>query len=171
MITGYVLLSAITFFFRDYAFSRMVVLISGTLNVFLLTGWRVVAFRLFRSSSERKGGPFGRPSLVVGSDASGREVARRLRSNPQGGYDVVGFIDTTSRRIGETVDGVEILGSIDNIGKIIQQKKVSEVIFSTEALSYQDILSVIAKTGSRWVNFRLVPTSLEVIIGKTISTG
>ena len=167
VITGYVLLSAITFFFRDYAFSRMVVLISGTLNVFLLTGWRVVAFRLFRSSSERKGGPFGRPSLVVGSDASGREVARRLRSNPQGGYDVVGFIDTTSRRIGETVDGVEILGSIDNIGKIIQQKKVSEVIFSTEALSYQDILSVIARTGSRWVNFRLVPTSLEVIIGKT----
>ncbi len=167
VITGYVLLSAITFFFRDYAFSRMVVLISGALNVFLLTGWRMAAFRLFRSASFRKGSPFGRLSLVVGADDSGREVARKLRSNPQGGYDVVGFIDATSRRIGDKVDGVEILGSIDNIGKIIQQEKVSEVIFSTDALSYKDILSVIARTGSRSVNFRLVPTSLEVIIGKT----
>ena len=167
VITGYVLISAITFFFRDYAFSRMVVLISGMLNVFLLTGWRLAAFSLLRPAHYRKGGLFGRRSLVVGADDSGREVARKLRTNPHGGYDVVGFIDTTSRRIGEKPDGVEILGSIDNIGKIIQQEKVSEVIFSTDALSYKDILSVIARTGSRSVNFRLVPTSLEVIIGKT----
>jgi GT2 family glycosyltransferase len=167
VIAGYVLISAITFFFREYAFSRMVVLISGTLNVFLLTLWRVAAVRLSRSVNPGSGGLSGRASLIVGADDSGREVARRLRSNPQGGYDVVGLIDTTSRRIGEKVDGVEILGSIDNIGKIIQQEKVSEVIFSTDALSYKDILSVIARTSNRAVNFRLVPTSLEVIIGKT----
>jgi O-antigen biosynthesis protein len=167
VVAGYVLISAVTFFFRDYAFSRMVVLISGALNVALLTGWRFAAIRLFRAAQAGNGGLFGRRSLVVGADASGREVARRLRSNPDGGYDVVGFIDTTSRRIGEKPEGVEILGSIDNIGKIIQQEKVSEVIFSTDALSYKDILSVIARTKTRSVNFRLVPTSLEVIIGKT----
>jgi hypothetical protein len=167
VITGYILISAATFFLREYAFSRMVVLISGSLNVLLLTGWRFAAIRLFRSAQAGSGGLFGRRSLIVGADASGREVARRLRSKAAGDYDVVGFIDTTSRRIGEKPDGVEILGSIDNIGKIIQQEKVSEVIFSTDALSYKDILSVIARTKTRSVNFRLVPTSLEVIIGKT----
>jgi GT2 family glycosyltransferase len=167
VVAGYVLVSALTFFFKEYAFSRMVVLVSGALNVLLLTGWRLAAFSLSRAARYRNGGLFGRRSLVVGVDASGREVARRLRSTPGGGYDVLGFIDTTSRRIGEKPDGVEILGSIDNIGKIIQQEKVSEVIFSTDALSYKDILSVIARTKTRSVNFRLVPTSLEVIIGKT----
>ncbi len=164
---GYVFISALTFFFKDYAFSRMVVVISGSLNVVLLTGWRVAARKLFGSGQFARRGIFGRPSLIVGADESGREVARRLRANPQGGYDVVGFIDTTSRRIGEKYDGVEILGSIDNIGKVILQEKVSEVIFSTDVLSYKDILSVIAKTKHRSVNFRLVPNSLEVIIGKT----
>jgi len=43
---------------------------------------------------------------------------------------------------------------------------VSDVIFSTEKLSYSDILSVIGRTGARSVNFHLVPTTLEVIIGK-----
>lgn len=165
VVAGYVLISALTFFFKAYAFSRMVVLISGALNVLLLTGWRLAAFSL--SGAARDRGIFGRRSLIVGVDDSGRGVARRLRSSPGGGYDVVGFIDTTSRRIGEREEGVEILGSIDNIGKVIQQEKVSEVIFSTDALSYKDILSVIARTKTRSVNFRLVPTSLEVIIGKT----
>jgi GT2 family glycosyltransferase/lipopolysaccharide/colanic/teichoic acid biosynthesis glycosyltransferase len=164
---GYVFISALTFFFKDYAFSRMVVLISGSLNVLFLTGWRALARRIFGSGQFARRSLFGRPALIVGADQSGREVARRLRANPQGGYDVVGFIDTTNRRIGEKFDGVEILGSIDNIGKIILQEKVSEVIFSTDALSYKDILSVIAKTKHRSVNFRLVPNSLEVIIGKT----
>jgi len=164
---GYVFISALTFFFKDYAFSRMVVLISGALNVLLLTGWRAAARSMFGSRQFARRSLFGRPALIVGADESGREVARRLRANPHGGYDVVGFIDTTSRRIGERVDGVEILGSIDNIGKIILQEKVSEVIFSTDVLSYKDILSVIAKTKHRSVNFRLVPNSLEVIIGKT----
>jgi GT2 family glycosyltransferase len=167
VVAGYILIAAATFFLKEYAFSRMVLLISGALNVLLLTGWRMAAIGLFRSAQAGGGGLFGRRSLIVGADSSGREVARRLRSLPGGDYDVVGFIDTTSRRIGEKPDGVEILGSIDNIGKIIQQEKVSEVIFSTDALSYKDILSVIARSKTRSVNFRLVPTSLEVIIGKT----
>jgi len=63
--------------------------------------------------------------------------------------------------------GVEILGSVANIGKIIEEKKVTDVIFSTDALSYADILSVISRSRDRSVNFRLVPSSIEVIIGKT----
>jgi lipopolysaccharide/colanic/teichoic acid biosynthesis glycosyltransferase len=63
--------------------------------------------------------------------------------------------------------GVEILGSVDNMGKVIRDQKVTEVIFSTDAFSYSDILSVISRSRERAVNFRLVPSSIEVIIGKT----
>ena len=84
-----------------------------------------------------------------------------------GGYDVVGFIDIHRKNVGEKIAGVEIVGSIDNVGKVIAERNVSEVIFSTDGLSYADILSVIARSNDRSVNFRLVPNSLESIIGKT----
>jgi hypothetical protein len=84
-----------------------------------------------------------------------------------GMYSVVGFIDVNRKRLGEKLAGVEILGSIDNIGKVIREHKISEVIFSTDSLSYMEILSVIGRSRDRAVNFRLVPSSLEVIIGKT----
>jgi GT2 family glycosyltransferase len=162
---GYVLVSSIVFFVKEYAFSRAVVLIAGVLSVFLLPGWRL-AIRAWRNRSGGKS-LFGRRTLIVGTGTSAQEVFRRLRSKIDSGYDVLGFVDMTRRRVGEKVGGLPILGSIDNVGKVIDEQRVGEVIFSTDGITYEDILSVIARSRNRDVNFRLVPDSLEAIIGKT----
>ncbi|MBI1807862.1 MAG: glycosyltransferase [Ignavibacteria bacterium] len=167
VIIGYVILSALTFFFKQYAFSRMVVVISGMVNMLALPGWRLAARAILRSPEHRRKSLFGRRTIIVGAERSGQEVLRKLRVRIDDGYEIVGFVDMNRKRVGEKVSGVEILGSIDNIGKVIQEQKASEVIFSTDTLSYSDILSIIGRSGNRNVNFRLVPSSLEVIIGKT----
>jgi GT2 family glycosyltransferase/lipopolysaccharide/colanic/teichoic acid biosynthesis glycosyltransferase len=166
VLLGYVVISALTFFFKDYAFSRMMVIYATLVSLITLPGWRVL-IRLFSYSLGREGGVFGRRTLIVGTEEAGFEVLRKLRNRIDNGYNVVGFIDTHSARIGEKIGGVEILGSIDNIGKVIRERKITDVIFSTHTLSYTEILSVIGKSRERSVNFRLVPSTLEVIIGKT----
>jgi len=166
-LLSFVLISSLTFFFKDFAFSRMIVLLSGALCFVLLPAWRFAARSLVRSPLQHHSRLFGKRTLLVGTYSKGQELLHRLRTNPRHGYDVVGFIDQNRKHVGEKVGGVEILGSIDNIDKVIREYKISEVIFSTDAYSYTDILSAIAKTNSRSVNFRIVPTSLEVIIGKT----
>jgi len=164
VVIAYIILSALTFFFNQYAFSRLIVLTSGCTALFLLPGWRLLVKMRTHTSHHSL---FGRPTLIVGTDASGQEVLRKLRARVDDGYNVVGFIDLTHKRVGEKVAGVEILGSIDNIRRVIQEQRVSEIIFSTNTLPYADILSIIERTKSRSVNFRLVPSSLDVIIGKT----
>lgn len=169
VLISYVMISALVFFAKGFAFSRAVVLISGVLSLVLLPGWRLI-FRVMSPGGAYNGSRkslFGRRTLIVGAGSSGEELFRKLRERVDGGYDIRGFIDVTRRRVGERIAGAEILGSIDNVGKVIAEQKISEVIFSTDALSYGDILSVIAKSNSRGVNFRLVPNSLEAIIGKT----
>ena len=165
-LLGFIVISALTFFFKQYAYSRMVVIISGAINLILLPGWRIAGRALFQSGGQRRKTLFGRRTVIVGAEHSGQEVLRKLRSRVEGGYQIVGFVDTSRRRIGEKISGVEILGSIDNIGRIIEEYRASEVIFSTDILSYSDILSIIARTRRPSVNFRLVPSSMEVIIGK-----
>jgi len=164
---AFLFISSLTFFFKDYAFSRAVVVISSGLSLVLLLTWRIIGRVLGRRGRLGRGGLFGRRTLIVGVGDSGQEVLRKLRSRLVDGYDIVGFIDVNRQRLGEKIMGVEILGSVANIGKIIEEKKVTDVIFSTDALSYADILSVISRSRDRSVNFRLVPSSIEVIIGKT----
>jgi GT2 family glycosyltransferase len=167
VVVGYMILSALTFFFKQYGFSRMVVAISGAISVLLIPGWRIAARVFLRSPVHRRRSLFGRRTVIVGAGESGQEVLRKLRARIADGYEIVGFIDKDRRRVGEKVSGLEILGSIDNIGKVIAEHRASEVIFSTDILSYADILSVIGRSRSRAVNFRLVPSSMEVMIGKT----
>ena len=163
---SYVFISALVFFFKDYSFSRGVTIISGLLSMVLLPSWRLVLRMMGRSSSEGRRSILGRRTLIVGTDKSGEELLRRLRSRVSDGYDVLGFIGINRKRVGEELSGLSIVGSIDNIGKVIQDLKVSDVIFSTETFSYADILSVIGRTREQAVNFHLVPNTLEVIIGK-----
>lgn len=163
--SAYVILSAMVFFVKAFAFSRAVVIIAGFLSLVFIPGWRF-AVRIFGRGGSRTS-VFGRRTVIVGTGSSGQKVLRKLRARVDDGYDVLGFIDTSLRRIGEKVAGVEIIGSIDNVGKVIDEYRVGEVIFSTDGLSYQTILSVIARSRNRSINFRLVPGSLESIIGKT----
>ncbi len=119
-----------------------------------------------RSSISRKT-LFGRKTLIVGTGQAGQELFRKLRNKPGEGYDVVGFIDVNRQRLNQKILGVEILGSVDTIGKVINDYSIDDVIFSADAIPYSTILSVISKSRSRMVEFKLVPNSLEVIIGKS----
>jgi len=61
---------------------------------------------------------------------------------------------------------VNVLGTFDDINFIIRENGVQEVIFATHDLSYSQILGVISRTGKQRVNFKLIPSDLDVIIGK-----
>jgi lipopolysaccharide/colanic/teichoic acid biosynthesis glycosyltransferase len=165
-IVSFVVISALVFFFKDYGFSRAVTIISGFLSAMLLPGWRLLLRALGGSSAEGRKSILGRRTLIVGTDKSAQELLRRLRSRVSDGYDVLGFVDVNRKRIGEELAGLPIVGSTDNIGKVIQDMKVTDVIFSTQTLLFADILSVIGRTREQSVNFHLVPNTMEVIIGK-----
>jgi hypothetical protein len=169
VVIGYILISTVVYFFKEYAYSRAVVLLSGFLSIILLPGWRL-AIRAVSSPpgpEGRRGGLFGRRTVIVGTGPSAQEVMRKIRARVDGGYDVVGFIALSAGMVGEKIAGLEVVGSTDNVGKVINEQRVTEVIFSTDGISYGDILGVISRGGSRSVNYRLVPGSLEAIVGKT----
>lgn len=163
---SFVVISALVFFFKDYGFSRGVTIISGMLSTLFLPLWRFSLRLMGKTTSEGRQSILGRRTLIVGTDKSAEELLRRLRSRVSDGYDVLGFVDVNRKRVGEDLAGLPIVGSTDNIGKIIQDLRASDVIFSTQTLSYADILSVIGRTRELSVNFHLVPSTLEVIIGK-----
>ena len=168
VVVSYVLISATVFFAKEFAFSRFVVVIAGMISVLIIPGWRLLLRIAGRTGPTRRSGKilFSRRTVIVGTGPSAQAVLKKLRSRVDDGYEVVGFVTTNRREIGERVSGLEIVGSTDNVAKVITDRKVTEVIFSTDGLSFTDILSVIGRSKSRSVNFRLVPNSLEAIIGK-----
>jgi len=166
VVASFIVLAAIVFFARDYAFSRIVVAIAGVISLLIVPGWRLL-FRLGgRTSGEGRKSLFGRRTVIVGTGPTALTILRKLRARVSDGYEVVGFVSTDPRQVGDDFGGVPVIGGTENVGKVLAEWRVTEVIFSGDGLSYKDILSVIARSSNRGVNFRLVPNSLEAIIGK-----
>jgi hypothetical protein len=169
VIASYVLISALVFFAKALAYSRAVVAISALLVLVLLPGWRFLARRMGRGGQHGTGHGtlLGSRAVIVGTGVSAQGILRKLRARVDGGYEIVGFIAKGTDLIGERIEGVEVVGSLENAGKVIAEQKVRDVIFSTDGITYTDILSVISRTHAGSVSFRLVPGSLEAIVGKT----
>lgn len=166
VFSAFVVISAIVAFEKDFAFSRMIMLISGGVSLLLIPGWRLLLRLMGFGEHSSRATLFGRRTLIVGVGQSGQEVLKKLRARAGGGYSVVGFIDLTRKSIGMKIMDVEILGSVETMGKVIEEYRISEVIFSSNALTYSSTLNIIANNKNRFVNFRLVPSNTEVIIGK-----
>jgi len=166
VIASYVVIASLTALFKEYAFSRMIMGISGILSVFLIPGWRTMLKLFGRVKTMERKGLLSKRALIVGTDAAAIELCKKLRTKVGEGYHVLGFIDRTRRRVGEKIESVPILGSIENVGKVIREHRASDVIFSTKEVSYMSILSVISRIRRQSVNFHIVPNTLEVMIGK-----
>jgi GT2 family glycosyltransferase/lipopolysaccharide/colanic/teichoic acid biosynthesis glycosyltransferase len=167
VIIGFTIISALTFFFKQFAFSRIVVGYAAGISILLLSFWRIVIRLLDNIVNNSEGNLLGRKTLLVGIDDNTSHILEKIKSNPNHDYQVIGLIDLTHKHIGDNLSGVPIVGSLENINKVIDNSNISDVIFSTDTVSYKNILNVMAKYTGRHINYRMVTNSLDVIIAKT----
>ncbi|RPI01270.1 MAG: glycosyltransferase, partial [Ignavibacteriae bacterium] len=119
---AYVFISALTAFFKNYAFSRMIVAISGILAMVCIPGWRLIFRLVRRTSAHGRGTLFGKRTLIVGTDTDAIGLHEKLRAKIGEGYEIIGFVGTTHGQIGEMINGIPVVGSIDNVGKIVKEQ-------------------------------------------------
>lgn len=165
VLLAFLILSSLTFFFKEWGFSRIVVLIAGALNLLLIPGRRIAGALFFPQQREHP--VTGRRTLLVGLNDLTLDVLRRLKKLDAQTYNIVGLIDLNRKRIGESVEGAPVIGSVQNIGKVIDENGVTDVIIGPDVLPYSTILGMISRTRGQRVHYRIVPRTMEFIVGKT----
>ena len=103
-------------------------------SVVLLTGSREIVRRNFNAFRRR--GRLRRPVLVVSANREGRDIVHLLRTGPISGYDVVGFIDDDTPT-GHMVDGLPILGAVEDTVQVARSKQIGGVLIAPTALGLQ----------------------------------
>lgn len=165
---GFIILSALTYFLKQFAFSRAVVLITYIFALVLFSVWRIfikVVFKLGLISESKKA-----RTLIVGNNAKSNELALKLKSNITSLYQVIGFIGLNRKLIGEKIGNYKILGSLENIKKIIIDEKIERVIFSSEEISFEQIFSVVSDCQGLNVEFMVAGKELNYLVGKSSVT-
>jgi len=122
--------------------------------------------------SLRKHGYFLTPALIVGANEEGRWLAEQLLRWETSGLHIVGFVDKKEPITSALFHGLPCLGSLDNMGKIIEHHNIGEVILASSAFSTRDYLLDIFRTYgvSEKVNIRMSSGLYEILTtGLTIN--
>ena len=170
-VSGFLIAVLFTYFFKQYAYSRLVIVLASSIIILILPGWRVLFHYLisrgyFRSVGRSSSLLFSRKSIIAGADSEGVRIAESIIKRFDSGLDIVGFVDhecpTNKKEL-----PIPFIGNIDELRQITKSHNIYEVIFSTSAFSNKEILNFMDDTRDQRLVYRMVPREKDILLGKT----
>ena len=97
-ITVFMIAVLFTYFFKQYAYSSLMIIIASSIIILIIPGWRVLFHYLisrgyFRNVNHSKSIIFSRKAIVAGTDKEGMRIAKNILKRFDSGLDIIGFVD------------------------------------------------------------------------------
>ena len=167
-------LTTVLFALFGRGFPRSVYLLD-LMICFMATGALRLAARLYleMSSSQYQGAI--KHILIYGAGDTGVALLREIKSNPQLGYKVVGFLDDLEDRRTLSILGVPVLGAGRNVVALLGKGpdthiKVDEIVIAMPAADNRQMAEAMANCRAAGIACKTVPGLGEFLVGRSLST-
>lgn len=146
---------------------RLVFAYFYVITLVMLIGYRVL-LRLWHRFYHDSSASVAR-ILVVGAGSIGRELVIEFERQQWPGIEFVGFLDNDRSKIGETVAGLPVLGTLEQVSQQIHQHNVDEVIVALPRDAHIDLVTLTRRLSELPVRLRVVPDYFDLAFhGATI---
>jgi FlaA1/EpsC-like NDP-sugar epimerase len=104
-------------------------------------------------------------TLVVGAGSAGSMAATEMARRPEHGYIVAGFLDDDPAKLGQTIAGAPVLGTIADLTVVAAEHDIQEVVIAIPSASGRTIREVVRLCEETGRSFKIVPGVWEIILG------
>jgi FlaA1/EpsC-like NDP-sugar epimerase len=104
--------------------------------------------------------------LIVGAGDAGEELLRAIHRKPVAEYEVIGFIDDDPRKQGTLIHGLPVLGTVEELPKICEQRNIEEIAIAMPSATHQERRRVVQACSGTKIRFRTVPSITDIASGK-----
>jgi len=167
VILSFAGVALITFFVRQFAFSRLILGVGLVISTIILSLGRLIRKNLLSNPNYVRGRIRPVKLFIVGTDETTSRFIRRIRTKVDWNYEISGLISDKPVIEPEEVENVPIIGSINELPGLVHKNDIDQIIFMLGALSHDEILHVITQIQDVNVVYKMVPDSLDFIIGKS----
>jgi GT2 family glycosyltransferase len=152
----------ITFFVRNLAYSRLALIFGFIAGVILFFTYKLYEANRKGINVFTKGRIKNQRVIVVGDVNPSAAIISKIHSRPDWSYEVVGNI---------TVKEIEkenvALGSLSQLKDLVKAYNIDQVLFVLHSISYKQMLKEISNLQEEDVVFKLIPDSMDFILGKS----
>jgi len=156
------ILMGLGYLYRDYLFSRGVLLIFLVLDVVAVVSFRMVLRSLL--AHLRKAGYNLRRILMIGSGDLAKNLIRKIIENPYTGLKIVGALDN-ARRIGDRVeDDVKIVGRIADTRRIANELGADQVLITLPLSEHKVLQKLLNDLKDTLIDIKIAPDILQLVM-------
>lgn len=143
-------------------FPRSVFILEALLNLMFLGGSRfTIRYSYeFKQSAVPK---IRKYVFIAGAGRAGVLMLKEVQSNPGLGLQVLGFVDDNPYKKGTNIQGIPILGSIENIPDLVKRHGIDEVIVAIPSSGYKNLVRITEIVRSAGVETRILPSLGKLI--------
>ncbi len=106
------------------------------------------------------------PTLLIGAGRAGLLAAREIEGRGDMNLDVKGFVDDDPEKRGAVIHGVRVLGTTEDMPRLVKELGISQVVITIAQISRQEILHLIGLCRKIQVSVRIIPGLYDVLQGK-----
>jgi FlaA1/EpsC-like NDP-sugar epimerase len=147
------------------SFPRSVPILDGLLTMFLVGGVRLSVRIIQAVYSRHHGGVVLKPALIVGAGVAGALIVKELQSNKSLGLAPVGYVDDDPDKGGKWIHGVQVLGPLGSLPKILKDIKPSQVIIAMPTAPGKVIRGVVQSCKEAGIISKTIPGLFEIVRG------
>jgi len=150
------------YFLKEPDFSRVVFVYFWTLNSIGLIFSRLIFRELLRVVRRR--GYNLRHVLILGTEHVGQALRQQMGQHPELGLRIVGFLTRYRHEIGQRLDGVGIIGHIDQAQSIVRSTRVDQVFIALPLEAQGAMEKILRELGNEMVDINVVPDLYQYAI-------
>ena len=105
-------------------------------------------------------------TLFVGAGRVGALAVRDVLGRADAELDVKGFIDDDRRKKGGSVSGVKVLGTTDDLARLVDELNIEQVVIAIDQAQGKDIRRILDICREIPVRTQIVPSLHEIIHGR-----
>ena len=145
---------------------KSVPFIEWGVHIFLAGGLRV-AVRVTRKQlkSEGQSAQYKTRVLVVGAGDAGAAFCSQVLSTPDFLITPVAIIDDDVAKAGQSLNGIPIIGTSENIPAIVESMNIDMVVISVPSATPEQLANIVEYARKAHVEFRILPATDELLKG------
>ncbi len=144
---------------------RSVLILDPLLLVVLMGGSRLAyrAWKEHRLASVLR--PSSRPVLVAGAGTAADFLLRELARNPAG-FHVVGLLDDSRDKQGRLVQGIPVLGPLDDVAAWAKKMEVDDIVLALPSAAHEVRKRITQSCADAGLNVLTVPSLEDLVAGR-----
>jgi Undecaprenyl-phosphate glucose phosphotransferase len=155
------ILTGLAAFYRDFSYSRLVLLLFFGSDVLLVFAGRTAIRRYLEEASRHGVGV--RNVLVVGAGHLGRALVDKILEHPEAGLRTRALVDDDPARSREPYRDVPAAGTTADVSRLIDELGIDTVYLALPLEEHRTMLAVLKDVGRTVAEVRFVPDLLQHI--------